>query len=147
MRICIYTYIVTHKSQTMKSLHLIVILFAFISCQDKTSQKEKAEEKIFIPEKKIEEKVDAKNNEKDDGDFLSFFDNFMWDYNLQKERVVFPIKIDSTIISIPDDWIFLPFYTSSEFSIQLVQDSIQVFGKNIKPDSITLSILKHSKYD
>lgn len=80
-------------------------------------------------------------------DFMVFFDNFMWSIDLQKERVRFPIQMDTITLASFADWKYLPFYTSKNRMPLLSYNLDSEFSEGMKEDSIVLSILnfKYSK--
>lgn len=129
-------------------IYFTLALFA-ISCSSNPKTTKKKGEIETIADSVISEaskesksiKIEAEQKEMKLEKFYSFFNNFMWDLNLQKERVDFPVKIDSSIIETADKWTFLPFYSGSDFMINLSKDTIDSFIETNKQDSVLLCIV------
>lgn len=73
--------------------------------------------------------------------FVDFFENFMWDKEFQKSRVVFPFKQNSRNILASDNWKHISFYTQSSHIPILNSDTLSLFDKDIKALDIKMSII------
>jgi len=73
--------------------------------------------------------------------FMSFFENFMWDRELQKNKVVYPITIENKEIKSSKQWNYLPFYTTSSYMPILHFDTLTYFDNDIFNPKISAHIL------
>lgn len=118
----------------MRSLYIIISTFLVVSC---VSQKTK-ETRLQQNDSSI---VETKKMATVDTLFMDFFEEFMWNKEFQKARIVFPYKQDNKTISSSQNWKHLPFYTESEFIPILNSDTVRLFDKDVKTNSIGLFIV------
>ncbi len=118
----------------MRSLYIIISTFLVVSCgSQKTKETRLQQNDSSIVETKKMATVDTL--------FMDFFEEFMWNKEFQKSRIVFPYKQDNKTISSSQNWKHLPFYTESEFIPILNSDTIRLFDKDVKTNSIGLFIV------
>lgn len=79
--------------------------------------------------------------------FMDFFEEFMWNKEFQKSRIVFPYKQGNKTISSSQNWKHLPFYTESEYIPILNSDTVRLFDIDVKTNSIGLFIVNFERTD
>jgi hypothetical protein len=80
-----------------------------------------------------------------DTSFTDFLDEFMWNKEKKKSRIVFPFKKGNKTIQTPKDWKHLPFYTASDYIPILSSDTLTLYNKAINASKIELSIIDFKK--
>ena len=118
----------------MRSLTIILFAFFVISCGS-----QKAND--TIQQKKIETVVETNNTATVDTLFMDFFEEFMWNKEFQKSRIVFPYRQDNKTIANSKNWKHLSFYTESEFIPILNSDTVRLFDKDVETNTIGLFIV------
>jgi hypothetical protein len=79
--------------------------------------------------------------------FMDFFEEFMWNKEFQKSRIVFPYKQGNKTILSSQNWKHLPFYTESEYIPILNSDTVRLFDIDVKTNSIGLFIVNFERTD
>ena len=124
----------------MRSLYIIISTLLVISCgSQKTKETTQQQNDSSI--------LGTKNVATVDTLFMDFFEEFMWNKEFQKSRIVFPYKQDNKIISSLQYWKHLPFYTESEFIPILNSDTVILLDKDVKTNSIGLFIVNFKEKD
>ena len=110
-----------------------------LSCNSEKNQKnEMTALEISNPEMKTAEI-------KGDSSFVDFFEKFMWDKEFQQSRVVFPIELNDNHIKSSEEWRHITFYTANEYIPTLTSDTLSIFDKDVKLESIKMFIVDFKK--
>lgn len=118
----------------MRFFYLILLPSLVYSCRsDKAKKTLKYEKDNSAVETKIMVLTDTL--------FMDFFEEFMWDKDFQKSRIVFPYKQDSKNILTFGNWKHLSFYSESEYIPILNSDTISLYDQDVKTKTIGLSIV------
>lgn len=118
----------------MRSLNIIILTFLIISCGSQKAKETRLQQKDSTI-------VEANKTDTVDIFFMDFFENFMWDNEFQKSRIVFPYRQDNKNITISQNWKHLSFYTESEYIPILNSDTVSLFDKDVETITIGLSIV------
>lgn len=82
---------------------------------------------------------------KGDTSFVDFFEKFMWDKAYQKSRLLFPIVFNGKEFKNSEKWKHLPFYTQDAYIPTMTSDTLSIFDKDIKLESLKMFILDFKK--
>jgi hypothetical protein len=110
-----------------------------MSCNfDKNQKKETIDNVVSI--------IEIENSEtKVDTSFLDFFENFMWDKEFQKSRVIYPIEHEGIEFKSLKEWQYLPFYAQSKYMPILTSDTLIIFDQDLRLKSIEIYIVDFKK--
>jgi hypothetical protein len=131
----------------MRALPKILVVLVLTSCQIKTrentdkrddSVKSKSSEAVQVPNEPIAIIDDRKIIEET---FMDFFDNFMWDSDLQRERILFPINFHGEQLHSKKDWKHNGFYSAKSYMPILSSDTLTYFDKDLSGNLIKMSLV------
>jgi hypothetical protein len=116
----------------MKTLLILISVLLVISCDIQKSEEAKREDM---------ETVDIINTDTGDTLFMLFFENFMWNKEFQKSRIVFPFRQDDNYISNSKNWKHLSFYAESKYIPVLNSDTITLSEKDVETTTVGMFIV------
>lgn len=125
--------------QAMKETILFLLTLILMSCNSEKSLKNDT-----LGNESREVKIKTEEI-KSDTSFLDFFENFMWDKEFQKSRVLFPFSQNGNIIKTTEEWKYLPFFTQSEYIPTLTSDTLSLFDKDINVEEIEMFVMDFRK--
>ncbi len=127
----------------IKQIIFIVLISLLYSCMNKVNNNAQVQsDSLDTSGLKIKD-----SNSTSEIGFMSFFESFMWDRELQKNKVVYPITIEDKEIKASKDWNYLPFYTISSYMPILHFDTLTYFDNDIFNPTITAYMLNFKNHN
>ncbi len=128
----------------MKILILITVVLVLASCQTKTQKSSETTPTLKTQPAEpvvIEENFEVKQKLTNEESFMQFFSDFMFDQNFQKNRIIFPININDSIIESKNKWNYNRFYMAKSFMPILHADTTTYFDKDVSVNVLKMSII------
>jgi len=119
----------------MKIVLWITFVLPIVSCNNDTSKQSAPSE----PESNLTTYSSPEIIK--DSTFMDFFERFIWDYEFQKSRIVFPIKLGDSTVSTSANWHHIFFNNGNDFIPILSSKSSKIYKKE-ETVKIELSFIK-----